>query len=108
MNVFTVESQVIPDRSETFILLLLKPIDELELSVRAHNCLKNSGIKRILDLVNLSDEESLKIKNFGRKSLSEVKDSMRSFGLTFGMNIKESDLLKVLNAREKEEHKAGS
>ncbi len=83
--------------------LLLKPIDELELSVRAHNCLKNAGIKRILDLVNLSDEDSLKIKNFGRKSLNEVKDSMKSFGLSFGMNIKESDLLKVLNAKEKDE-----
>ncbi len=88
--------------------LLLKPIDELELSVRAHNCLKNAGIKRILDLVNLSDEDSLKIKNFGRKSLNEVKDSMRAFGLAFGMDIKESDLLKVLNAREKEEQKVVS
>ncbi len=83
--------------------LLLKPIDELELSVRAHNCLKNAGIKRILDLVNLSDEDSLKIKNFGRKSLNEVKDSMKAFGLSFGMNIKESDLKKVLKAREKED-----
>lgn len=83
--------------------LLLKPIDELELSVRAHNCLKHAGIKRILDLVNLSNEESMKIKNFGKKSLGEVEESMKSFGLTFGMNIKESDLLKVLNAREKEE-----
>ncbi|MEX0849492.1 MAG: DNA-directed RNA polymerase subunit alpha [Candidatus Dependentiae bacterium] len=83
--------------------LLLKAIDELELSVRAHNCLKNAGIKRILDLVNLSDEESLKIKNFGRKSLNEVKDSMKAFGLSFGMNIKESDLKKVLKTREKED-----
>ena len=83
--------------------LLLKPIDELELSVRAHNCLKNAGIKRILDLVNLSDDESLKIKNFGRKSLNEVKDSMKAFGLSFGMNIKESDLKKILRAKEKED-----
>jgi DNA-directed RNA polymerase subunit alpha len=83
--------------------LLLKPIDELELSVRAHNCLKNAGIKRILDLVNLSDEESLKIKNFGRKSLNEVKDSMKSFGLSFGMNIKESDIKRVLQTFEADE-----
>lgn len=76
--------------------LLVKPIDELELSVRAHNCLKNAGINTILDLVNLSDDEALKIKNFGRKSLSEVKESMKGFGLTFGMNIKESQLKKVL------------
>lgn len=76
--------------------LLLKPIDELELSVRAHNCLINAGIKRIIDLVNLSDDVALKIKNFGRKSLNEVKDSMRAFGLSFGMDIREEDLEKVL------------
>ena len=83
--------------------LLLKPIDELELSVRAHNCLINAGIKRILDLINLSDEESLKIKNFGRKSLNEVKESMKAFGLSFGMNIKEADVKTVLKEKEKEE-----
>lgn len=82
--------------------LLLKPIDELELSVRAHNCLINAGIKRIIDLVNLSEDEGLKIKNFGRKSLNEVKESMKSFGLFFGMNIKESDIRKLLEHKEKE------
>lgn len=84
------------------IELLLKPIDELELSVRAHNCLINAGIKRIIDLVNLSEDDGLKIKNFGRKSLNEVKDSMQSFGLHFGMNIKESDIKKLLEQRDKE------
>lgn len=82
--------------------LLLKPIDELELSVRAHNCLINAGIKRVIDLVNLTEDEGLKIKNFGRKSLSEVKDSMKSFGLSFGMNIKESDVKKLLESKGKE------
>lgn len=72
--------------------LLLKPIDILEVSVRAHNCLINAGIKRIIDLVNLSEDEVLKIKNFGRKSFDEVKEVMKAFGLSFGMNIKESDL----------------
>jgi DNA-directed RNA polymerase subunit alpha len=76
--------------------VLLKPIEELELSVRAHNCLVNAGIKRFIDLVNLNEEEGLKIKNFGRKSLNEVKDSMKAFGLSFGMDIKESDLRKAL------------
>ena len=83
--------------------LLLKPIEELELSVRAHNCLINAGIKRILDLVNLSEDEALKIKNFGRKSLSEVKESMKAFGLSFGMNIKESQLKKVIKEQQPEE-----
>ena len=82
--------------------LLLKPIDELELSVRAHNCLINAGIKRIIDLVNLSEDEGLKIKNFGRKSLNEVKESMKSFGLSFGMNIKESDIKRLLEGRDRE------
>ena len=78
--------------------LLLKPIDELELSARAHNCLISAGVKRILDLVNLTEDDTLKIKNFGRKSLNEVKDSMRAFGLYFGMNIKEADLKKALKS----------
>ncbi|KIX85310.1 DNA-directed RNA polymerase subunit alpha [Vermiphilus pyriformis] len=79
--------------------LLLKPIDELELSVRAHNCLINADIKRILDLVNLTEDEVLKIQNFGRKSLSEVKESMQAFGLSFGMNIKESELMHLLHQK---------
>jgi len=78
---------------------LLKPIDELELSVRANNCLLQHGIKRIIDLVNLTEDESLKIKNFGRKSLNEVKEAMEAFGLSFGMNIKEEDFKKVLKDR---------
>ncbi len=79
--------------------LLLKPIEELELSVRAHNCLINAGINRVIDLVNVPEEEALKIKNFGKKSLNEVKDSMKSFGLSFGMNISEEDVKKVLESR---------
>jgi DNA-directed RNA polymerase subunit alpha len=75
---------------------LLKPIDELELSVRAHNCLMNANIKRIVDLVNLSEDDGLRIKNFGRKSLNEVKESMKAFGLSFGLNITEDDLKEVM------------
>jgi len=78
---------------------LLKPIEELELSVRSHNCLLNAGIKRIIDLVNVAEDDLLGIKNFGRKSLNEVKDSMKAFGITFGMNISEDD---VKNAIELE------
>ena len=76
--------------------LLLKPIDELELSVRAHNCLINASILRVIDLVNISEEDALKIKNFGRKSLNEVKESMKAFGLSFGMNISEESVKKIL------------
>ncbi|MFC1842765.1 DNA-directed RNA polymerase subunit alpha [Candidatus Dependentiae bacterium] len=85
--------------------LLMKPIDELELSVRAHNCLINAGVKTILDLVNLQEEDVLKIKNFGRKSLNEVKASMKAFGLTYDMAIKEEDIKKILQSRMKKEKK---
>ena len=76
--------------------LLLKPIEELELSVRAHNCLINAGIIRVIDLVNVAEDDALKIKNFGRKSLNEVKESMKAFGLSFGMNINEEAVKKML------------
>ncbi len=80
--------------------LLLKPLEELELSVRAYNCLMNAGIKRVIDLVNVPEEEALRIKNFGKKSLNEVKESMEAFGLKFGMNINEEDVKKVIEAKE--------
>ncbi len=76
--------------------MLLKPIEELELSVRAHNCLINAGINRVIDLVNVSEDDALRIKNFGRKSLNEVKESMKAFGLSFGMNINEENVKKIL------------
>lgn len=79
--------------------LLLKPIEELELSVRAHNCLINADIKRVIDLVNVPEEDALKIKNFGKKSLNEVKDCMKAFGLSFGMNINEEDVKKIVASK---------
>jgi len=78
--------------------LLMKPIEELELSVRAHNCLINADVKTILDLVNLQEDDALKIKNFGRKSLNEVKASMKAFGLSFDMDINEEDIKKIVNS----------
>ena len=80
--------------------LFLKPIDELEFSVRAHNCLIGAGIKRVIELVNLTDEDVLKIKNFGRKSLREVKEILVAFGLHLGMNVKELDLKKAIKQQE--------
>jgi len=80
--------------------LFLKPIDELEFSVRAHNCLIGAGIKRVIDLVNLTEDDTLKIKNFGRKSLREVKEILNAFGLRLGMNIKELDLKKAIKEQE--------
>lgn len=93
-------AQAIESTSVASADLLLKSIDALEFSVRANNCLVNAGIKRIIDLVNLSEDEVLQIKNFGRKSFDEVKESMKAFGLTFGMNVNEVSLKKA--ARKKE------
>ncbi len=78
---------------------LFKSIDELELSARAHNCLANANIGRVIDLVNLSEDDSLRIKNFGRKSLDEVKEVLKSMGLRFGMNIKEESAAKALKRK---------
>jgi DNA-directed RNA polymerase subunit alpha len=66
---------------------LLRSIDELELSVRSYNCLKNADIKTIADLVQRSEAEMLKTKNFGRKSLNEIKELLSEMGLTLGMKI---------------------
>lgn len=76
--------------------LLLSSIDELELSVRARNCLVNADIKRIIDLVNLPEDHILKIRNFGKKTLDEVRDSMKALGLEFGMGINEDEVRKKL------------
>ncbi len=58
--------------------------DELELSVRAYNCLKNANIKTIGDLVQKTENEMLRTKNFGRRSLNEIKDILHSMGLQLG------------------------
>ncbi len=70
---------------------LLKSIDELELSVRSYNCLKNANIKTISDLVQRTEHEMLKTKNFGRKSLNEIKNILNTMGLSFGMRIDMSE-----------------
>ncbi len=66
---------------------LLRSVNELELSVRSANCLKNANIKTIADLVQKSEGEMLKTKNFGRKSLNEIKEILSEMGLSFGMKI---------------------
>lgn len=66
---------------------LLKKVDELELSVRSANCLKNENIFYIGDLVQKTENDMLKTPNFGRKSLNEIKEVLSLMGLGFGMNI---------------------
>jgi DNA-directed RNA polymerase subunit alpha len=64
-----------------------RSVDELELSVRSYNCLKNASIKTIGDLVTKSESEMLKTKNFGRKSLNEIKDILAEMNLSLGMDV---------------------
>jgi len=64
-----------------------KSVEELELSVRSYNCLKNANIRTIRELVQKTEPEMLKTKNFGRKSLNEIKDILTSMGLSLGMRL---------------------
>jgi DNA-directed RNA polymerase subunit alpha len=64
-----------------------KSVEELELSVRSYNCLKNANIRTIRELVNKTEGEMLKTKNFGRKSLNEIKDILQTMGLSLGMRV---------------------
>lgn len=75
------------DNKSPFNEHLDKSVEELELSVRSYNCLKNSDIKSIRDLVQKSEAEMLKTKNFGRKSLNEIKDILITMGLGLGMKF---------------------
>jgi DNA-directed RNA polymerase subunit alpha len=69
--------------------LLLKKVDELELSVRSANCLKNDNIVYIGDLIQKTEAEMLRTPNFGRKSLNEIKEVLSSMGLHLGMDVEE-------------------
>jgi DNA-directed RNA polymerase subunit alpha len=66
---------------------LFRPVEEIELSVRAANCLQNVDIKYIGELVQKTEAEMLKTKNFGRKSLNEIKEMLAGMGLSFGLKL---------------------
>jgi DNA-directed RNA polymerase subunit alpha len=66
---------------------LNKSVDEMELSVRSYNCLKNANIRTIGELVQKTESEMLKTKNFGRKSLNEIKEILAGMGLSLGMKL---------------------
>lgn len=67
--------------------ILITGVDDLELSVRSHNCLKSANIKTLGDLVRKDESELLKFRNFGRKSLSELMEIVENYGLDFGMDV---------------------
>jgi DNA-directed RNA polymerase subunit alpha len=64
-----------------------KSVEELELSVRSYNCLKNANIRTIRELVQKTETDMLKTKNFGRKSLNEIKEILQTMGLSLGMKL---------------------
>ena len=82
---------------------LAKSVEELELSVRSYNCLKNANIQTIAELVQKTDSEMLKTRNFGRKSLNEIKEILEDMGLHLGVKLEAEDVKQITQARKKKE-----
>jgi len=83
------EEEEVDREAEKMYDNLKRSVEELELSVRSYNCLKNADIKTIGELVQKTEAEMLKTKNFGRKSLNEIKEILAEMGLSFGMKLAE-------------------
>jgi DNA-directed RNA polymerase subunit alpha len=83
----TSEGSAEPTRIGALNEHLDKSVEELELSVRSYNCLKNANIRTIRELVAKTEAEMLKTKNFGRKSLNEIKEILTTMGLSLGMRM---------------------
>ncbi len=88
------EEEVVEELSEEEkkrIEYLNMPVGDLELSVRSHNCLQLAKIETIMDLVKKTEQEMLKYRNFGKKSLSEIKEILAEMGLSFGMKLEDEE-----------------
>lgn len=86
--------------------VLSKTIDHLELSVRSNNCLRAAGIERIFELVLKTEDELLKTKNFGRKSLAEIKETLQDLGLGLNLDLHPKLLEKLEGDKEEEKEEA--
>ncbi len=98
------EEEVERDESRPRVELnenLFRNVDELELSVRASNCLKTANIRTIADLVQKSESELLKTKNFGKKSLNEIKTILGEMGLALGMRLDPDELERLRSQYER-------
>jgi DNA-directed RNA polymerase subunit alpha len=84
---------------------LFRSVDELEFSVRSQNCLQNADIKYIGELVQKSEQEMLKTKNFGHKSLNEIKEILREMGLELGMKVDHFPSREEIEARKRASEK---
>lgn len=90
-----IKEDKIDEEKEKQKSMLAKSVEELELSVRSSNCLKNANIKTIADLVTKSEVDMLKYRNFGRKSLNEIKEVLTEMGIGLGMKV-EKEVLKEI------------
>jgi DNA-directed RNA polymerase subunit alpha len=81
--------EAIENYADPRLEFLDRSVEELELSVRSYNCLKNANIQNLRELVQKTESEMLKTKNFGRKSLNEIKDILNKMGLSLGMKFDE-------------------
>jgi DNA-directed RNA polymerase subunit alpha len=81
------EKKAVEHEKPKFNENLYRSVEELELSVRSANCLKNADINKIWQLVSKTEAEMLKTKNFGRKSLNEIKEVLTEMGLSLGMKL---------------------
>lgn len=93
----------VDEKKQKVLVNMAKCVEELELSVRSYNCLKNANIQTISELIQKTDGEMLKTRNFGRKSLNEIKEILEEMGLHLGMKIDEEDLKQINQARKKKE-----
>jgi len=93
----------IDEKKQKLLTNLAKSVEELELSVRSYNCLKNANITTIAELVQKGDSEMLKTRNFGRKSLNEIKEILEEMGLSLGMKLEDEDLRQIQAMRKKQE-----
>ena len=89
---------VFTEEENKLFKLLSRDVDTLDLSVRAMNCLNGANIKLISELVTKTEQKMLKYRNFGKKSLDEIKEKIEKYGLTLGMTLNE----RLRNALEKE------
>ncbi|MBT3183428.1 MAG: DNA-directed RNA polymerase subunit alpha [Nitrospina sp.] len=93
----------VDEKKQKVLANMAKCVEELELSVRSYNCLKNANIQTIAELVQKTDGEMLKTRNFGRKSLNEIKEILEDMGLHLGMKVDEEDLKQIIQAQKKKE-----
>jgi len=106
------DREPVPSRTEipymSQIEILSKSIDHLELSVRSNNCLRSAGIEKIYTLVQKTEEELLKTKNFGRKSLMEIKETLQELGLGLNLGLHPNLIEKIEGEKAEETENEGA